>query len=286
MWEKGLPEYLQHDLDAFKQGRAEGASLLDCLWGELYGSINDAEVGCGAITHEHAEYLRDKYLRVPLKGLGKMKLYHGSRNENIILTYGLGNEKHDFGKGFYLTDSLQLAKEWAVAANPFDKGWVHTYELDCQDLAMYDFASDESDYLPWMAELMKHRAGDDGRYYRESAPKFIAKYGVNIDPYDVIRGYRADASYFYICKSFVRNNIGVSFLGTLLHLGEFGLQYVLKSEKAFAAIREIESEKIAVSPEEFHKQYNLRDSSARAKMYESIEDDPRNDLSRTFKDLI
>ncbi len=66
MWEKGLPGYLQHDLDAFKQGRAEGSSLLDCLWGELYSSINDAEVGCGVITHEHAEYLRDKYLRVPL----------------------------------------------------------------------------------------------------------------------------------------------------------------------------------------------------------------------------
>ena len=62
-WEHGLPGYLQHDLDAFKRGRAEGSTLLDCLWGELYGSINGAEIDDQAITHEHAEYLRDKFLR-------------------------------------------------------------------------------------------------------------------------------------------------------------------------------------------------------------------------------
>ena len=61
-WEHGLPEYLQHDLDAYKQGIKEKSSLLDCLWGELYGSINIAEISEGCITHEHAQYLRDKYL--------------------------------------------------------------------------------------------------------------------------------------------------------------------------------------------------------------------------------
>lgn len=35
---------------------------MDCLWGELYGSINCAEINEGSITHEHAQYLRDKYL--------------------------------------------------------------------------------------------------------------------------------------------------------------------------------------------------------------------------------
>lgn len=62
-WEHGLPGYLQHDLDAYKCGRAEGSTLMDCLWGELYGSINGAEIDDRAITHEHAEYLRDKFLR-------------------------------------------------------------------------------------------------------------------------------------------------------------------------------------------------------------------------------
>ena len=62
-YEYGLPPYLQKDLDAFKEGLKNKSSLLDCLWGELYGSINIAEINDGAITHEHAEYLRNKYLR-------------------------------------------------------------------------------------------------------------------------------------------------------------------------------------------------------------------------------
>ena len=61
-WEQGLPGYLQHDLDAYREGCATGSSLLDCLWGELYGSINGAEIDDQAITHEHAQYLRDKFL--------------------------------------------------------------------------------------------------------------------------------------------------------------------------------------------------------------------------------
>ena len=67
-WEHGLPGYLQHDLDAYKEGRANGSTLLDCLWCELYGSINGAEIDDQAITHEHAEYLRDKFLRGKVVG--------------------------------------------------------------------------------------------------------------------------------------------------------------------------------------------------------------------------
>ena len=61
-YEYGLPEYLQQDLDAFKDGMKNRSSLMDCLWGELYGSINMAEISDGVITPEHAAYLRQKYL--------------------------------------------------------------------------------------------------------------------------------------------------------------------------------------------------------------------------------
>ena len=61
-YEFGLPEYLQYDLDAYKDGLKSHSGLLDCLWGELYGSINMAEISDGIITHEHADYLRKKYL--------------------------------------------------------------------------------------------------------------------------------------------------------------------------------------------------------------------------------
>jgi len=61
-YEHGLPEYLQHDLDAYKEGLNNKSDLIDCLWGELYGSINMAEISDGIITKEHADYLRHKYL--------------------------------------------------------------------------------------------------------------------------------------------------------------------------------------------------------------------------------
>ena len=53
-YEINLPGYLQHDLDAMKEGKWP----YDCLWGELYGSINCAFID-GDITEDHAWYLRE-----------------------------------------------------------------------------------------------------------------------------------------------------------------------------------------------------------------------------------
>lgn len=61
-YEYGLPGYLQHDLDTYKEGLKTHSSLLDCYWGELYGSINIAEINDKSITPEHANYLRQKFL--------------------------------------------------------------------------------------------------------------------------------------------------------------------------------------------------------------------------------
>ena len=62
-YEINLPGYLQHDLDAMKEGKWP----YDCLWGELYGSINCAFVD-GYITEDHAWYLREKYLDMKREG--------------------------------------------------------------------------------------------------------------------------------------------------------------------------------------------------------------------------
>lgn len=59
--EVNLPPYLQHDIDALRQGLEQDVLYLDCLFDELYGSINSAEWDA-EITHEQAAYLREKYL--------------------------------------------------------------------------------------------------------------------------------------------------------------------------------------------------------------------------------
>ena len=42
IWEITLPVYLRKDIEAYVKGVEEKSSLLDCFWGELYGSINSA----------------------------------------------------------------------------------------------------------------------------------------------------------------------------------------------------------------------------------------------------
>lgn len=61
-YEQNLPNYLHNELDAYKEALVNGSDILDCLWCELYGSINMAEISQRIITPEHANYLREKYL--------------------------------------------------------------------------------------------------------------------------------------------------------------------------------------------------------------------------------
>lgn len=81
-----------------------------------------------------------------------MIVYHGSPNQNIVPTFGLGEEKHDYGKGFYLIENIELAKEWAVCTPTEVSGWVHKYELDLNELKVLDF--EKESILSWLAELM------------------------------------------------------------------------------------------------------------------------------------
>ena len=45
--------------------------------------------------------------------MSKLILYHGSPNRVIVPKFGFGEDRHDYGRGFYLTEDLELAKEWA-----------------------------------------------------------------------------------------------------------------------------------------------------------------------------
>lgn len=213
----------------------------------------------------------------------KITLYHGSPNKEFTPTYGQGEDKHDYGRGFYLTEVLDLAKEWSVCKPVDTQGYVHTYELELDNLKILDF--ENYDVLCWLAELMKHRDGDSSKRYQILSKKFIDKYGINTDEYDVIKGWRADSSYFYIAKEFVRDNVDVSILKDLLRLGDLGIQYCLKSENAFSQLHELKDKLIVVNFEEFNSKYNERDTNARNKMRELINSDA-NKIENVFSTLL
>ena len=84
--------------------------------------------------------------------MGKIILYHGTTAKEVLPTFGLGDDRHDYGRGFYLTEDIELAKEWAVCRPNETNGWVHKFELRTNGLKILDFQ--EKDVLCWLAELM------------------------------------------------------------------------------------------------------------------------------------
>ena len=214
--------------------------------------------------------------------MAKIILYHGSPNKDIIPAFGLGNDKHDYGRGFYLSENIDLAKEWAVCRPNEQNGWVHKYELDIDGLNILDF--EKLNILSWLAELMKHRDASDSKRYHVLAKKFIDKYGVDTTGYDVIKGWRANASYFFIAKEFVRDNIDLDILEELLSLGDLGIQYCIKSEKAYSHLKEIPSSLLQVDYNEFNNKYNSRDIKARSNMRKLVDSD-KNKVIKVFSTL-
>ena len=213
-----------------------------------------------------------------------MKLYHGSQVKDFVPTYGLGNDTHDYGRGFYTTADKELGKEWAVGQQADRDGWLHVYEVDLGALKVFDFA--DVGVLAWIAELMKHRPADNSPSYRRDSLRFVERYGVDLSGYDVVKGWRADASYFFIARMFVRNQVDVSILRQLLKLGDLGVQYFFKTERAFAALKELEDEKESVPLSEYKAKFNDRDRVAHQRMHELVYDLARNPLTRVFSDLM
>lgn len=211
-----------------------------------------------------------------------MILYHGSPDKIVTPTFGLGEERHDYGKGVYLTADLNLAKEWAVCRPETESGYVHSFELDTDGLDIFDF--EKENILCWLSELMKHRDAADSKRYRVLAAKFIAKYGKDTSAVDVIKGWRANASYFYIAKAFVRDEVDIDILEDLMQLGGLGIQWCIKSEKAYHHLKKTE-EIIPVDYHEFNAKYNERDTNARINMKNLIDSD-KNKVEKVFSTLV
>ena len=63
-------------------------------------------------------------------------LYHGSPLRVPRPQFGVGNPYNDYGLGFYCTESIDLACEWAC---PRDRnGMVNRYRLSVDGLSVFD----------------------------------------------------------------------------------------------------------------------------------------------------
>ena len=82
-------------------------------------------------------------------------IYHGSKQIVDVPTFGLGRKNNDFGLGFYCTESIDLAKEWAVSS--LSDGYANRYTLDTEYLNILNLNSPDYTILNWMAVLVEHR---------------------------------------------------------------------------------------------------------------------------------
>ncbi|MDY4669413.1 MAG: DUF3990 domain-containing protein [Oliverpabstia sp.] len=213
--------------------------------------------------------------------MGKVILFHGS--EVIIQKpeFGKGKTYNEYGVGFYCTEYIELAKEWACTESA--DGYVNQYSIDTDALKVLNLSSDEYNILHWLALLMNNRK------FRISTP--VMKRGAewlkenflpDISEYDIVIGYRADDSYFSFARAFINNEISLEQLSYAMRLGKLGEQSVLKSKRAFDTIQ-FESY-IAVDHTKCYVKRKTRDNEARNSYREELE---RDDIDGLYmRDII
>lgn len=163
-------------------------------------------------------------------------IFHGSEKIIEHPIWGEGRKNNDFGIGFYCTESLELAKEWAVSS--LRDGFANKYILDTKYLNILNLNSSAYTILNWIAVLVEHRLFSITTPVARRAKSYLVeKFGVNVNAFDIIRGYRADDSYFDYAESFINNAISIEQLAQAMKLGKLGEQIVIKSKYAFTKLK-------------------------------------------------
>ena len=190
-----------------------------------------------------------------------MIIYHGSTTEIPEPDLCFGKKTNDFGQGFYCTESLEMAKEWACKLQV--NGFANEYELDTEGLNVIDLESADFNVLNWMALLLANRVfALDQPLAIQSRDLFVQRFGVDLSKADIVKGYRADDSYFSFAQAFLNNAIPVRLLEEALRLGKLGTQVVIVSPKALSQTRFLTA--YPVDAGVYHNQFVDRDKQARS----------------------
>ena len=122
-------------------------------------------------------------------------VYHGSEKIIEKPEYGLGSLHNDYGRGFYCTREVELAKEWACSKG--NDGYANSYELDYSDLSILNLNADEYSILNWLALLAENRTyWQQGSISKEAKDYIKQNFLIDISGYDVIIGY----GYYAVCR--------------------------------------------------------------------------------------
>lgn len=177
-------------------------------------------------------------------------LYHGSSDRDIIPDINKCKRNNDYGPGFYTTEILDLAKEWAAYRGSYGKCYVNKYELDVSNLKIYEF--DDSDFLQWLAVLLSNRQVEEIKNSKSAELNALIdvlmshKY-IDLGDYDCAIGWRADDAYYEYATSYVTGEITTETFINSIRKGNLGKQFVLLSKKAFDTIKLVGTEPVNYS---------------------------------------
>lgn len=202
--------------------------------------------------------------------MSKLTLYHGSSEIIEKPAFGKGKTYNDYGRGFYCTEHLELAKEWACTEGI--DGYANEYEIETDHLKILNLSSEEYTILHWLALLMTHRKLRLSTPVMKRGAEWLKEHFlIDIEAYDVIIGYRADDSYFSFARAFVNNEISLKQLSQAMRLGKLGEQFVLKTPKAFEEIRFVSYK--AADNTIYYARRKARDDEARAAYLAELENE-------------
>ena len=195
----------------------------------------------------------------------KKTIYHGSDKIIEKPLFGFGKVRNDYGLGFYCTEDLGMAKEWGVSKDA--NGYANIYEIETSGLTVINLNSPQYTILHWLSVLLENRIFDVSSALAQEAKEYLLKnFTVPYKDFDLITGYRADDSYFSFAQDFINGTISVRQLANAMKLGKLGNQFVLKSQKAFDAIK-FKRYEVAEYSEWFSKK-DLRDKNARRQYFD------------------
>ncbi|MCR5462582.1 MAG: DUF3990 domain-containing protein [bacterium] len=210
-------------------------------------------------------------------------LYHGSNHSIKKPKLELGKKTNDYGIGFYMTQDIYLANEWAVKNN--NDGVLNEYKCSYDDLKVLDLLNGKFNVLNWIAILLNNRDFNITDDLSLEAKKYIIdNFLIDINDYDVVVGYRADDSYFSYAQSFINGTLSIESLCKALFLGNLGIQIVFISEKAINKLELIGS--YYVSKDEYYQAYKKRDDKARNDYKNSIKNKSNIKTDTFIIDLI
>lgn len=204
-----------------------------------------------------------------------MILYHGSVQIVNKPIYGEGRSDNDYGRGFYCTEDIELAKEWAAISAK--GGFVNEYSLHTDGLKCLNLNNGEYHILNWLALLMSNRTVRvTNPVEKRGIDYVVSKYLPDVSRSDMIIGYRADDSYFSFSRAFLSNTITIQQLTHAMKYGDLGLQVMLRSKKAFAAISFVGS--YSVDGKLYYPKRLKRDTDARNAFHRLLEQEDKEGL--------